>query len=130
MNVGTKNIVTIALAVLAFIMIYFSIQSNAVSRIEELTVYRLLGIEKGSILQAYVLEMMMLCAYTVLPGALITSSIIKFMAQVPSLQIKMMYPWWAVLLLIIIIFAINIILSILPVNKIISRPPAELAVKD
>lgn len=130
MNVGTKNIVTIALAVLAFIMIYFSIKSNAVSRIEELTVYRLLGIEKGSILQAYVLEMMMLCAYTVLPGALITSSIIKFMAQVPSLQIKMIYPWWAVLLLIIIIFAINIILSILPVNKIISRPPAELAVKD
>ena len=96
----------------------------------ELTVYRLLGIEKGSILQAYVLEMMMLCAYTVLPGALITSSIIKFMAQVPSLQIKMIYPWWAVLLLIIIIFAINIILSILPVNKIISRPPVELAVKD
>ena len=130
MNVGTKNIVTIALALLAFIMIYFSIKSNAVSRIEELTVYRLLGIEKGSILQAYVLEMMMLCAYTVLPGALITSSIIKFMAQVPSLQIKMIYPWWAVLLLIIIIFAINIILSILPVNKIISRPPAELAVKD
>lgn len=42
----------------------------------------------------------------------------------------MIYPWWAVLLLIIIIFAINIILSILPVNKIISRPPAELAVKD
>lgn len=130
MNVGTKNIVTIALALLAFIMIYFSIKSNAVSRIEELTVYRLLGIEKGSILQAYVLEMMMLCAYTVLPGALITSGVIKFMAQVPSLQIKMIYPWWAVLLLIVIIFAVNIILSILPVNKIISRPPAELAVKD
>ena len=130
MNVGTKNIVTIALAVLAFIMIYFSIKSNAVSRIEELTVYRLLGIEKGSILEAYVLEMMMLCAYTVLPGAIITSGVIKFMSQVPSLEIKMIYPWWAVLLLIIIIFAVNIILSILPVNKIISRPPAELAVKD
>lgn len=70
MNVGTKNIVTIALAVLAFIMIYFSIKSNAVSRIEELTVYRLLGIEKGSILQAYVLEMMMLCAYTVTAGGI------------------------------------------------------------
>ena len=74
--------------------------------------------------------MMMLCTYTVLPATIITSGVIKFMAQVPSLQIKMIFPWWAVLLLIIIIFAVNIILSILPVNNIISRPPAELAVKE
>lgn len=130
MSMGTKNIVTLALAVLAFVMIYFSIKSNAVSRIEELTVYRLLGIEKRSILKAYVLEMMLLCTYTVLPATIITSGVIKFMAQVPSLQIKMIYPWWAVLLLMISIFVVNIILSVLPVNKIISRPSAELAVKD
>lgn len=130
MSVGMKNIITLSLAGLAFIMIYFSIKSNAVSRIEELTVYRLLGIEKGSILKAYVLEMLLLCTYTVLPATIITSGVIKFMAQVPSLQIKMIYPWWVVLLLIIIIFMVNIILSVLPVNRIISRPPAELAVKD
>lgn len=34
------------------------------------------------------------------------------------------------LLLIVVIFVVNIILSILTVNNIISRPPAELAVKD
>ena len=34
------------------------------------------------------------------------------------------------LLLIVVIFLVNIILSILTVNNIISRPPAELAVKD
>ncbi|MDY5180448.1 hypothetical protein [Butyribacter sp.] len=34
------------------------------------------------------------------------------------------------LLLIVVIFVVNIILSILPVNNIISRLPAELAVKD
>ena len=130
MSIGTKNVVTLALAILAFVMIYFSIKSNAVSRIEELTVYRLLGIEKGSIFKAYILEMMMLCTYTVLPATIITSGVIKFMAQVPSLQIKMIFPWWVVLVLIVVIFVVNIILSILPVNNIISRPPAELAVKD
>ena len=34
------------------------------------------------------------------------------------------------LLLIVVIFVVNIILSILTVNYIISRPPAELAVKE
>ncbi|MFR2011583.1 MAG: hypothetical protein ACLS49_08780 [Christensenellales bacterium] len=34
------------------------------------------------------------------------------------------------LLLIVVIFVVNIILSILPVKNIISRPPAELEAKD
>lgn len=41
----------------------------------------------------------------------------------------MLFPWWAVLLLITVIYTAHAIISILPVYGILSKPPATLAVK-
>lgn len=119
-------IVTIAVAVLSLIMIYFTIKSNAMARSEELTVYRLIGISPGSILKAYILEMIMMTAYTCVPAILITSGVIKFITSVPSLEIYLMFPWWMAVLLILAMFIVNIIVSVLPVRKILHTPPAQL----
>ena len=119
-------IVTIAVAVLSLIMIYFTIKSNAMARSEELTVYRLIGISPGSILKAYMLEMVMMTAYTCIPAILITSGVIKFITSIPSLEIYLLFPWWMAVLLIFAMFVVNIIVSILPVRKILHTPPAQL----
>ncbi len=119
-------IVTIAVAVLSLIMIYFTIKSNAMARSEELTVYRLIGISPGSILKAYMLEMVMMTAYTCIPAILITSGVIKFITSIPSLEIYLLFPWWMAALLILAMFTVNIIVSILPVRKILHTPPAQL----
>lgn len=119
-------IVTIAVAVLSLIMIYFTIKSNAMARSEELTVYRLIGIAPGSILKAYMLEMMMMTAYTCIPAILITSGVIKFISSIPSLQIYLLFPWWMAALLIVAMFVVNMIVSVLPVRKILHTPPAQL----
>ena len=119
-------IVTIAVAVLSLIMIYFTIKSNAMARSEELTVYRLIGISPGSILKAYMLEMVMMTAYTCIPAILLTSGVIKFITSIPSLEIYLLFPWWMAVLLILAMFIVNIIVSILPVRKILHTPPAQL----
>ena len=119
-------VVTIAVAVLSLIMIYFTIKSNAMARSEELTVYRLIGISPGSILKAYMLEMVMMTAYTCIPAILITSGVIKFITSIPSLEIYLLFPWWMAALLILAMFTVNIIVSILPVRKILHTPPAQL----
>ena len=110
-------------------MVYFTIKSNAISRSEELTVYSLLGISKKSILQSYIIEMSLLTSYTSLPAFLVTSVVIKFIGSIPSLGINMIFPWWAVLLLIAVIYIAHAVISIIPVYKILSKPPATLAVK-
>ena len=119
-------IVTIAVAVLSLIMIYFTIKSNAMARSEELTVYRLIGIAPGSILKAYMLEMVMMTAYTCIPAILITSGVIKFITSVPSLEIYLLFPWWMAALLIVAMFVVNVIVSVLPVRRILHTPPAQL----
>ncbi len=129
-DLDAKYLISIIGVVLSIIMVYFTVKSNAVSRSEELTVYRLLGISKGSILKAYVLEMLLMTCYTSLPAVLATSGVIKIIGQIPSLEMGLILPWWSVILLLTGIYAIHALISILPVYGILSQPPATLAVKD
>jgi Cell division protein len=128
-NTNASSLITIVIVVISVIMVYFTIKSNAISRSEELTVYSLLGISKKSILQSYIIEMSLLTSYTSLPAVLVTSVVIKFIGSIPSLGINMIFPWWAVLLLIAVIYIAHAVISIIPVYKILSKPPATLAVK-
>lgn len=129
-DVSAVNLISAAMAAVALIMVYFTIKSNALSRSEELTVYRLMGISKGSILKAYILEMTLITCYTSLPAVLLTGGVIKFITQIPSMEIEMLFPWWSVLLLLFVIFVIHAVISILPVYGILGKPPAELAIKE
>jgi len=129
-NLDAKNLITLAIVVISLVMVYFTIKSNAVSRSEELTVYRLIGISRGSILKSYMLEMIMVTSYTSLPAVAITSGVITFINSIPSLQINMIFPWWSALILLVGIYLVHIIISIMPVYGILSKPPATLAVKE
>lgn len=129
-NVGAKQLITAAIVIISLIMMYFTIKSNAVSRSEELTVYRLIGISRSSILKAYMLEMFIMTSYTSLPAVLITSGVIRFISSIPSLEISLIFPWWSILLLLAGIYAVHILISILPVYGILSKPPATLAIKE
>lgn len=128
-DTDASSLITIVVVFISIIMVYFTIKSNAMSRSEELIVYSLLGISKSSILKTYIIEMILLTSYTSLPAVVITSGVIKFIGSIPSLEIGMLFPWWSVLLLLAIIYSIHIIISILPVYNILSKPPATLAVK-
>lgn len=128
-NTKASSLITIITVTISIIIVYFTIKSNAISRSEELTVYSLLGISKKSILKSYIIEISLLTSYTSLPAVIITSGVIKFIGSIPSLGINMLFPWWSVLILLAIIYAIHTIISIMPVYRILSKPPATLTVK-
>lgn len=129
-DVNYTTFLTAGVFLVSLFMIYFMIKSNAMSRIEELTVYRLIGISRGSILKTYMLEISIMTVCTSLPSILITAGIIKFISSVPSLEISLTFPWWSVLLLFLVITAVNNLISILPVRRILSKPPAQLAARE
>lgn len=129
-NMEATNLITFIIVLISLVMVYFTIKSNAASRSEELTVYRLLGISRGSILKAYMLEMVLMTCYTSLPAVLLTGGVIRFVRSIPSLEINMIFPWWSMVVLLAGIFGVHIIISILPVYGILSKPPATMAVKE
>lgn len=124
-----STLITIIIVTISIIIVYFTIKSNAISRSEELTVYSLLGISKKSILKSYIIEITLLTSYTSLPAVIVTSGVIKFIGSIPSLGINMLFQWWSVLLLLASIYIIHTIISIMPVYRILSKPPATLTVK-
>ncbi|MCH5267678.1 MAG: ABC transporter ATP-binding protein/permease [Lachnospiraceae bacterium] len=128
-NVDSKKIFVMLVLVVALLMIYFTIKSNVLARMEELTVYRLIGIGKASIMKAYLLEMLLINTYTSLPAVLITTLVIHIFASVPSLNISLTFPLWGMGTLLAAIYVVTGIISMLPVHNILSKPPAELAIK-
>ncbi len=129
-DLDAKYLIAVICVVLSLVMVYFTVKANAVSRSEELTVYRLIGISKASILQAYILEMFFMTCMTSLPAVLVSSIGIKLISAIPSLQLNLLFPWWAVAGLLVAIYLVHSIISILPVYGILSQPPATLAVKE
>lgn len=124
-----KNLIMVAAVLVVLFMLYFMIKSNVSARMEELTVYRLIGIGKRSIQKAYLLEMFLITSYTVLPAVLITTGIIKYIGGIPSLGLTLYFPWWVAICIIGAMYLLNLLISIMPVNRILSQPPAVLAAK-
>lgn len=128
-KLNAQFISTVTIFIISMFMLYFTMKSNAIKRVQELSVYRLMGITRKSILTAFVLEIILITSYTVLPVVLIFSSILKFIAVIPSLQVDIVYPWYAVGLLLAFIYLVNIMVGLVPVHNIIKLPPAQLAEK-
>lgn len=124
-----RIVVTVTIFGVSMIILYFMMKANAVSKITDLGVYRLLGISKKSIVGMFMLENAMLSTYTSLPGVLGTTIVTKFLSNIPALQMNIIYPWYAVVLTILFIYVLNIFVGVLPVKRILKLPPAQLAAK-
>lgn len=128
-TIDTRLVVTVTTFILCMLMLYFTMKSNAIKRAQELTVYRLVGITKKSILVAFVVEIVKITSYSILPVVLILSGIISIIADTPSLQTNIVYPWYTALLLLATIYIVNIVIGIIPVYQIVKLPPAQIGEK-
>jgi putative ABC transport system permease protein len=128
-NLDARFVSTLTIFLLSLFILYFAMKTNVIKRSQELTVYRLLGITRRSIVAAFLLEIVLITSYTVLPVVLILSSAMKLLAAIPSLQVDIVYPWYSVAGLLLFLYAVNIIIGLIPVYHTIKLPPAQLAQK-
>jgi ABC-type lipoprotein export system ATPase subunit len=128
-TINTRLIVTITIFAISLLMLYFTMKANVMKITQELSVYRLVGIPKKSIIFSFILEIIIITSYTVLPVVLAVSGIIKFIAAAPSLQTGIVYPWYAMGLLLLFLYGVNILVGIVPIYNTIKRPPAQIIEK-
>jgi len=124
-----RIIVTASIFIVSMVILYFMMKSNAVSKITDLGVYRLLGISKNSIIGLFALESLIITTYTSLVAVILTTVVTNFLGNIPSLGIEIIYPWYAFVGTIVFIYVANVIIGILPVIKLLKLPPAALAAK-
>jgi ABC-type antimicrobial peptide transport system permease subunit len=128
-KLNARFIATLTIFAISMFMLFFTMKSNIIKRAQEISVYRLMGIAKRSILSSFALEVIFITNYTVLPVVLGFSSILKLIAAIPSLRLTIVYPWTAMIVLLIFLYLVNIIVGILPVYSIVKLPPARIAEK-
>ena len=128
-KLDARLVITITIFFVSLVVLYFSMKSNAVKNIQNIAVYRLLGIKKRSIALVFALETAFLTSYTSLPAILLTSAVLKFIASIPSLEMTLVYPWSAVFGIVAFLYVINCLAGILPIVGILKLPPAKLAAK-
>ncbi len=126
---GGRIIVTASIFLVSMVILYFMMKSNAVSKITDIGVYRLLGISKNSIIGMFALESFMITTYTSLVAVILTTVVTKFLGNIPSLGLSIIYPWYAFVGTILFIYLANIIIGVMPVVRLLKLPPAALAAK-
>lgn len=126
---GARVIVTASIFLVSMVILYFMMKSNAVSKITDIGVYRLLGISKNSIIGMFALESFMITTYTSLVTVILTTIVTKFLGNIPSLGMTVIYPWYAFVGTVIFIYLANVIIGVMPVVRLLKLPPAALAAK-
>lgn len=124
-----RIIVTGTIFIVSMIILYFMMKANAVQRMQDLGVYRLIGISKGSIVGLFAFENVVITTYTSLVGALLSTFVTYLISSIPSLGIEINYPWYAFLITVLFLYGVNVIVGIMPIRKILKLPPAQLAAK-
>lgn len=124
-----RIIVTVTIFVVSMIILYFMMKANAVQRMQDLGVYRLIGISKASIVGLFAFENVVITSYTSLIGAVLATLATYLISSVPSLDVEINYPWYAFAATVLFLYAVNVVIGILPIRKILRLPPAQLATK-
>lgn len=124
-----RIIVTATIFVVSMIILYFMMKANAVQRMQDLGVYRLIGISKASIVGLFAFENIVITSYTSLIGAVLATFATYLISSIPSLDVEINYPWYAFVGTVLFLYAVNVVIGILPIRKILRLPPAQLAAK-
>lgn len=128
-KLGARILMMVTIIVITMVILYFMMKANAVSRMQDLGVYRMLGISKKSIIGMFAYENFLITTRTSVVGALITIFISYVIAKIPSAEYEFYYPWYLFLATIFVIYLFNILIGILPIRKMLKLPPAQLAAK-
>jgi len=124
-----RMVITITIFIIPMIILYFMMRANAIKRMTDIAVYRLLGISKGSIVWLFAIENILLTSYTSVVGALVTTLVTNFISSIPALGITFVFPWYAFVGTVLFFYLINTFIGIMPIRKILKLPPAQLAAK-
>ena len=122
-----KNIKNIIL--ISIIIVYFSMRSYAMKNIYDIGVYRAIGIKKSSVVNIYLIQILIISLKTTLVGGLLCFAVTNIIGSVPVLDDSISISFGLFLICTFGLMAINILIGILPILKYLSLTPTKILTK-
>ena len=130
MKVDARTIVTGTVILTGAIMLYLMQRSKIRERMDLVAVYRLLGIPKRNLMVIFAVESLILTLRYGLPTVFVIWIGLKGMSMIAAFEsVALYYPIWAAGLTIAAIAVYRLLIAVLPVARLLSKPPARLAAK-
>ena len=120
--------VTVAGIILAIslIEIYLMIRSSFLSRIQEIGIYRAIGVKRADIYKMFLGEILAITTIAGLPGLLFMSYIIKVISTIKYIENYFLLNGVVFAGAIIFMYAFNILVGLIPVFNTIRKTPAQI----
>ena len=129
MRLDGRRIVTLTIILMSLVMLYLLQRSQVQERIGMTAVYRLLGIPGHKLAAIFVLECVMMSFVSTLPAAVVTWLTVTVLSRMPSLDVPLLLPWYGAAGGWLFITVFFILVSVLPLWRLLRLPPARLAAR-
>lgn len=129
LRADARLVVTAAVIILSMVMLYLLQRSFVQQRIGMMSVYRLLGLPGRKLAGIFGLESFLLSLFSVLPAVALTWLTVQVLNLLTDLNFFMILPWQAGLAVYLAVAGYFLLVSLLPVFRLLRLPPARLAAK-
>ena len=111
---------------ISLIEIYLMIRSSFLSRIKEVGILRAIGVKKTDIYRMFLGEILAITTCASMPGIALMAYILKAISQIPYADRMFIINIITVGLSVIIVYLFNIIVGLMPLNKVLRKRPARI----
>lgn len=119
-------IVSGILLAISFVEIFLMIRASFLSRIKEVGIYRAIGVKRGDIYKMFMGEILIITTLAGMPGVVFMSMLLKEISKVPYFTTVFVVNYRVVAVCIVLIYALNLLVGLLPIRQTISKSPAEI----
>jgi hypothetical protein len=129
MKADARTIVTFSVILVSMVMLYLLQRSRTRERIGMLAVYRLLGIPRRKLVGIFTLETLLVSLTAALPATLLTWGYIQLAGRIPEMESNLILPFGVTIAVYGGLLAYHLLISMLPLLRLLRLPPAQLAAK-
>ncbi len=127
--VRSRLLITVSILLISIIIVYFSMRSYAMKNIYDIGVYRAIGIKKSSVVNIYLIQILIISLKTTLVGGILCFVVTNIIGSVPVLEDSISISLGLFVICTFGLIAINVLVGILPILKYLSLTPTKILTK-
>ena len=119
----------VSMLALACVFIYFIMRSSLMSKVKEIGIYRAIGVSKKNLTFKFFIDTNFVCLTTFAPGFILASAALSSISSSFLFSSYYSYPIWLAIPVFVFVYAVCLLLGMLPVFSLLKRTPSNILSK-
>ena len=128
-RLDARTIVTVTVVVMCLVMLYLFRRAQIRERTGMAAVYRLLGIPGGKLGAIFCMESFLIFLRTTLPATVFVWAVLQILSRIEAIRVPLYLSWKAAAIGGGGILLFHMLVSLIPLWRLLRMPPAQLAAK-